>query len=127
SCTSCQSCPRRVLEIASGSSRSRNPVRSITVPRMISWRVEDVRKQSRMKPFLAAALAAASLAATGVCAQGFPSNTVRLVATSTPGSPVDIYARALSDHLAKSLGQTVVVENRAGAGGTLAAGYVLGA
>ena len=64
--------------------------------------------------------------AGGVAAQGFPSKPIRLVATSTPGSPVDIYARAISDHLAKSLGQTVLVENRAGAGGTLAAGYVLG-
>ena len=65
--------------------------------------------------------------ASAAGAQGFPCETIRLVATSTPGSPVDIYARAISDHLAKSIGQTVVVENRAGAGGTLAAGYVLGA
>src|SRR5262245_19084019 len=66
------------------------------------------------------------LGAGAVAAQGFPSKPIRLVATSTPGSPVDIYARAISDHLAKAMGQTVVVENRAGAGGTLAAGYVLG-
>ena len=59
--------------------------------------------------------------------QGFPSKTIRLVATSSPGSPVDLFSRAIADHLAQSTGQTVVVENRAGAGGTLAAGYVLGA
>jgi tripartite-type tricarboxylate transporter receptor subunit TctC len=59
--------------------------------------------------------------------QSFPTKPLRLVATSTPGSPVDIYARVISDHLAKSMGQAVVVENRAGAGGTLAAGHVLGA
>ena len=66
------------------------------------------------------------LLAPGATAQGFPGKAIRLVATSTPGSPVDIYARAISDHLAKSTGQTVLVENRAGAGGTLAAAYVLG-
>jgi len=67
------------------------------------------------------------LLATSLWAQGFPARPVRLVATSTPGSPVDLYARAISDHLARSLGQPILVENRAGAGGTLAAGYVLGA
>lgn len=79
-----------------------------------------------MKPLLAALLLPVLLFASGLAAQGFPSKQIRLVATSTPGSPVDIYARAIADHLAKSMGQTVVVENRAGAGGTLAAGIVLG-
>ena len=79
-----------------------------------------------MKRLLSAVLVCAPLFVSSLFAQGFPSKPVRLVATSTPGSPVDLYARAISDHLAKSLGQPVVVENRAGAGGTLAAGYVLG-
>src|SRR5262245_53287248 len=79
-----------------------------------------------MKAFLSG-ITLALLLASNLWAQGFPSKTVRLVATSTPGSPVDIYARAISDQLAKTLGQTVLVENRAGAGGTLAAGYVLSA
>jgi len=57
--------------------------------------------------------------------QGFPRKSIRLVATSSPGSPVDLFARAISDHLAKAFGQFVVVDNRAGAGGTLAAGIVL--
>lgn len=59
--------------------------------------------------------------------QGFPRKTVRLVATSSPGSPVDLFARAISDHLARAFAQYVVVDNRAGAGGTLAAGIVLAA
>ena len=57
--------------------------------------------------------------------QGFPRKTIRLVATSSPGSPVDLFARTISDHLAKAFAQYVVVDNRAGAGGTLAAGIVL--
>ena len=80
-----------------------------------------------MKHFLSGLVTFALLVASSLCAQGFPAKTMRLVATSTPGSPVDIYARSISDHLSKSLGQPVLVENRAGAGGTLAAGYVLGA
>jgi tripartite-type tricarboxylate transporter receptor subunit TctC len=74
-----------------------------------------------MKPVLAAAATSLLLLAPGLYAQAFPSKTVRLVATSVPGSPVDIYARAISDQLAKSLGQAVVVENRAGAGAALGA------
>ena len=78
-----------------------------------------------MKSALTALLLSAAWLAPGLAAQGFPNKPIRLVATSTPGSPVDIYARALADPLGKSLGQTVVVDNRAGAGGTLAAGIVL--
>ena len=85
-----------------------------------SWRC-------RMKRSLTGLTLSALLLTSSLWAQGFPSKAVRLVATSTPGSPVDIYARSISDHLAKTLGQPVLVENRAGAGGTRAAGYVLGA
>lgn len=59
--------------------------------------------------------------------QVFPSKTIRMIATSSPGSVVDVFGRAIADHLAQATGQAVVVENRAGAGGTLAAGIVLGA
>jgi|SRR5882672_534087 len=79
-----------------------------------------------MKPVLAALLLPAVLLAPDLAAQRFPSKPIRLVASSTPGSPTDIYARAIADPLGKSVGQTVVVDNRAGAGGTLAAGIVLG-
>jgi tripartite-type tricarboxylate transporter receptor subunit TctC len=80
-----------------------------------------------MKTMLITAALGMLLLAGESVAQGFPSKTIRLVATSSPGSPVDLFSRAIADYLAQSTGQTVVVENRAGAGGTLAAGYVLGA
>jgi tripartite-type tricarboxylate transporter receptor subunit TctC len=81
---------------------------------------------------LTAALAAAPVmawaqASSGAPDQAFPRRTIRLVATSSPGSPVDLFARAISDHLARAFAQYVVVDNRAGAGGTLAAGIVLAA
>jgi tripartite-type tricarboxylate transporter receptor subunit TctC len=80
-----------------------------------------------MKTMLITAALGMLLLAGEAPAQAFPNKTIRLVATSSPGSPVDLFSRAIADYLAQSTGQTVVVENRAGAGGTLAAGYVLGA
>jgi tripartite-type tricarboxylate transporter receptor subunit TctC len=58
-------------------------------------------------------------------AQAYPNKTMRLIATSSPGSPVDLFARAISEPLAKAFAQSVVIDNRVGAGGTLAAGIAL--
>jgi tripartite-type tricarboxylate transporter receptor subunit TctC len=60
-------------------------------------------------------------------AQTFPSKTVRLVSGVTPGAASDTMARVLADKLALSLGQQVIVENRLGAGGAVAAKYVASA
>src|SRR5690606_23549006 len=53
------------------------------------------------------------------------SNTVRLVVGSTPGSAPDIYARVLADAMSPTLNQQVLIENRAGANGNIAAQAVL--
>jgi tripartite-type tricarboxylate transporter receptor subunit TctC len=57
-------------------------------------------------------------------AQTYPSKSISLGVPFAAGGPTDIVARTLAATMSKSLGQTVVVENRVGAGGTLAAGYV---
>lgn len=60
-------------------------------------------------------------------AQGFPTKTIRLISGVTPGSASDTMARLLSEKLAASLGHAVIVENRLGAGGAVAAKFVASA
>lgn len=50
---------------------------------------------------------------------GYPSKPIRLIVPSLPGSPPDLVARILGERLAAALGQPVVVDNRAGAIGTI--------
>ena len=70
---------------------------------------------------LGACLAAA---AAGGLAQSYPNRPLRLVAPLAPGGTTDIMARTMSQQLSGTLGQPVVVENRAGAGGTVGTDYV---
>ena len=64
------------------------------------------------------ALAAAALASAAL-AQTYPSKPVKVVVTFPPGGTPDIYGRIMSAELGKLWGQSVVVENRTGAGGTI--------
>ena len=69
-------------------------------------------------------LAILATTATPGFAQGFPSKPVKLVVPFSAGSGTDIAARAVGEVMAKGLGQPVVIENRPGAGGTIAAAAV---
>jgi tripartite-type tricarboxylate transporter receptor subunit TctC len=53
-------------------------------------------------------------------AQAWPAKSIRLIVPLAPGATADIVARIFAEELAKSLGQTVVVDNKTGAGGTIA-------
>jgi tripartite-type tricarboxylate transporter receptor subunit TctC len=65
--------------------------------------------------------AALLIAGCTVHAQWQPTRTLRLVVPFAPGGQPDLVARALAEPLSKALGQAVVVENRPGAGGNIAA------
>lgn len=70
--------------------------------------------------FFCTVLSAAGLLATATtAAQTFPERPITLVAPFAPGGSVDITARLIADAWAKELGQSVVVENRAGASGNI--------
>ena len=70
---------------------------------------------------------AASLFTLSACAlaqaQGFPDRPIKFIVPFTPGSSVDVIARLVGDGVSHELGQPVVVEDRPGAGGIIAAEY----
>lgn len=76
----------------------------------------------RRRAILRLGALAAAVAAPGLRAQGaWPSKPVRLLVGFPPGGVADVLARAISAQLQEGLGQTVVIENRGGANGNLAA------
>ena len=74
---------------------------------------------------MTAALAALLLgAATGVFAQAYPNKPIRLVLGFAPGGAADYVSRAMSEPLSRAFGQPVVVDNKPGAGSSIAADFV---
>lgn len=76
-------------------------------------------KTTRLAGALCAALAASCWAHSATASNAFPERAVTLIVPFAPGGSVDIAARLISDAWAKELGQSVVVENRAGASGNI--------
>src|SRR5687767_1629450 len=77
---------------------------------------------------LTAAAVALSLSAAGVHAQGkWPERPIRMITPFAPGGGSDILARALGPPVSEAIGQTIVVDNRPGGGGTLGAGMAVNA
>jgi tripartite-type tricarboxylate transporter receptor subunit TctC len=62
--------------------------------------------------------------AGGAQAQTWPDKPVHIIVAFTPGSATDVIARSMSNELSARLGQPVIIENRPGAGGTIANAFV---
>ena len=80
-----------------------------------------MNRRSWLVQFMVLAFVAASPA---VMAQNFPNKPLTLVVPFAPGGNLDVVARILAPALERSLGHSVIVDNRAGAGGILGASYV---
>ncbi len=72
-------------------------------------------------------LALGILVTTAVSAQPFPSKVMSMVVPYPPGGPSDVVARVVAPHIAKALGQTIIVENSSGAAGAIGVQKMLGA
>ncbi|WP_395024838.1 Bug family tripartite tricarboxylate transporter substrate binding protein [Comamonas odontotermitis] len=76
------------------------------------------------RSLLTAALAATCMATSAFAADNWPSKPLHLIVGFPAGSSPDLTARALAEPLEKALGQTIIVENKVGAGGNIAGEYV---
>jgi tripartite-type tricarboxylate transporter receptor subunit TctC len=69
---------------------------------------------------LAGALASLALLSTGALAQDYPARAITLIVPFAAGGPTDVVARIVGEHMSRTLGQQLVIENAVGAGGTTA-------
>src|SRR6185295_8028178 len=83
-----------------------------------------MEESMRIVPFFIA-ISASLAAAWPAVAQQYPARTIRLIVHSSPGGSSDILGRIVAQKLTESLGQQVVVENRAGASGIIGVDVVV--
>ncbi|RJF68743.1 Bug family tripartite tricarboxylate transporter substrate binding protein [Rhodopseudomonas palustris] len=81
--------------------------------------------QPRRNPLLIAALLIAGFVLPSAARAGYPDHPIKIIVTFPPGGSADIVLRALQPSIAEDLGQPLVIENRAGAGGNIGIGAVV--
>lgn len=75
----------------------------------------------RRRSFVVGATGALAIGGAGKAgAQAWPTKPIRLIVPLAPGSTADIISRVMAEELGRALGQTIVVDNKTGAGGTIA-------
>lgn len=77
-----------------------------------------------MPRFILSAAAFVAVASTPAFGQQYPTKPIRLIVPFAPGGGTDLVARAVAQRLTETLGQAVIVDNRAGAGGVVGTEYV---
>jgi len=88
---------------------------------------QSCRRRTALRAALVALIAAAVTFVGAAQAQDYPSRSIRVIIPFAPGGVTDIVSRVVFDAMAKVLGQPTVIENRAGASGTIADEYVAAA
>src|SRR6185437_5498570 len=88
------------------------------------WPARIPRGRSMKRSFAALAFALAACALPALAQQDYPNHTITMVVPFPPGGVADITARPLAEALTRILKQTVIVENKPGAGGGLGMQYV---
>ena len=68
---------------------------------------------------LAATAVALPALPRGAAAQAYPSRAITLIVPFPPGAATDVCARIVADHMSRTLGQQLVIQNVSGAGGTV--------
>src|SRR5690606_24223268 len=85
---------------------------------------ETTMEKITIRSLIAACLGLAAVAPYALAQEGYPQQEIRFITAFSAGSASDIVARLLAERLQKNLGQTVIVENKPGASGQIAADYV---
>src|SRR5258708_20541777 len=81
----------------------------------------------RARAFAVGVMAALCVVAAPVRAQDYPNHSITVVVPFPAGGPSDVVARIVTDQMGKLLGQSVIIENIGGAGGTIGSARVAGA
>jgi tripartite-type tricarboxylate transporter receptor subunit TctC len=90
----------------------------------ISRTRENIPMASSVRIIARALPLAVAIATAPAVAQDYPSRPVTIVVGYTPGATSDLLARTMAERLNAAWGQSVIVDNRSGVGGNIAAGYV---
>jgi tripartite-type tricarboxylate transporter receptor subunit TctC len=90
----------------------------------VNTRATAIHRLFRFATRAVSLAAAATVGSAAVAGDAYPSKMVRIIVGFAPGGPADIAARIVAQGLQETLKQTVIVENRAGAGGNIATQHV---
>jgi tripartite-type tricarboxylate transporter receptor subunit TctC len=104
--------------------RSRQTLPTATDARRNGSEREDTRMTSLCRILVRTLALAVAIVAMPAWAQDYPSRPVTIVVGYTPGATSDLLARTVGERLNAAWGQSVIVDNRSGVGGNIAAGYV---